>query len=282
MVISPLSVSRRQLRLRTFFCVLVIPALVSACLSSSPAQSTGSSSYQGKGYILGPDEGEKVLSHLIKVDPETGSQRLALGRQRVGAGRGIALHIHDAEDEVLYVSRGRGIGVVGETTREVVPGSLIYVPQGAWHGIQSLEEMEILWIVSPPHFARHLRELQAAGGDAPASKRDEIARKHQQGDGRAFLRAVLAGSKWRGQDPWGRVIFDMTGLQASFEDSAGARGTLQLRDSSADGLGFVGIWRRNASETGDLTLRYDFKSGSEITLRWGEGAQRQSVLVRER
>jgi quercetin dioxygenase-like cupin family protein len=219
----------------------------------------------------------------MKVDPEMGSSRLALGKQRLLNGRGISLHTHDAEDEVFYVISGRGIGVVGEVKREVVPGSVIYIPQGAWHGIQCLEEMEVMWIVSPPNFARQLRDLQAAGGDsAPESKRDEIARKHQQSDGGAFLHAVLAGSKWNGQDPWLRVVFDMTGLEATVEDSAGARGTLTLRDSSADGLGFLGVWHRNRSETGDVSVHYDFKSGSTITLRWGERLQRQTLLLRER
>jgi quercetin dioxygenase-like cupin family protein len=270
--------------MRTLLCIAVSVGLLTGCVSPAQSQSTNTSSYRpGKGYILGPDEGEKVLSHLFKVDPEMGSQRLALGKQRLRAGRGIALHAHDAEDEVLYVISGRGIGVVGEVEREVVPGSLLHIPQGAWHGIQCLEEMEVMWIVSPPNFARQLRELQAAGGDsAPESKRDELARKHRQSDGGAFLRAVLADSKWKGQDPWLRVVFDITGLEATVEDSAGAKGTLQLRDSTADGLGFVGVWRHNASATGAISLYYDFKSGSEITLRWGEGFQRQSLLFRER
>ena len=269
--------------MRTLLCIALSLGLLTVCVSSSPSQSTDSSSYPGKGYILWPEEGEKVLSHLMKVDPEMGSQRMALGKQRLRTGHGIPLHIHDAEDEVQYVISGRGIGVVGEVEREVGPGSLIYIPQGAWHGIQCLEEMELMWIVSPPNFARQLREWQAAGGEsAPESKRDDIARKHQQRDGRAFLGAVLAGSKWMGQDPWGRVVFDMTGLTATFEDSAGVRGTLQLRDSSADGLGFVGTWHRTDSETGAFAVYYDFKSGSEITLKWGEGLQRQSLLRRER
>ena len=268
--------------MRDLLFVAVSLGLLAACDASPSTQATHSSSHPGKGYILGPEEGEKVLSHLVKVDPETGSQRLALGKQRLSAGRGIPLHVHDAEDEVLYVESGRGIGVVGEIEREVAAGSLIYIPQGAWHGIQCLDEMDILWIVSPPNFARQLRELQAAGGDrAPGPSRDEIARKHLQRDGRAFLRAVLAGSKWRGQDPWKRVVFDQTGFEATFEASSGARGTLQLRDSSADGLGFVGVWHGKASETGDLAVYYDFKSGSEIVLKWGEGLQRQDRLQRE-
>ena len=265
--------------MRTLLCIAVSVGMLTTCVSSSWSQSA----YPGRGYILGPDEGQKVLSHLMKVDPEMGSSRLALGKQRLRKGRGISLHTHDAEDEVLYVISGRGMGVVGEVEREVVPGSVIYIPQGAWHGIQCLEEMEVMWIVSPPNFARQLRDLQAAGGDgAPESKRDEIARKHQQSDGGAFLRAVLAGSKWKGQDPWLRVVFDVTGLEATVEDSAGARGTLTLRDSSADDLGFLGVWHRNRSETGDVSVHYDFKSGSTITLRWGEGLQRQTLLLRER
>ena len=267
----------------TLLCIAVSVGMLTTCVSLAQSQSTNPSSYRGKGYILGPDEGEKVLSHLMKVDPRMGSPRLALGKQRLREGHGISLHLHDAEDEILYVISGRGSGVVGEVEREVGPGSLIYIPQGAWHGMQCLEEMEIMWIASPPNFARQLRDLQAAGGDsAPESKRDEIARKHQQSDGGAFLRAVLAGSTWKGQDPWLHVVFDMTGLAATFEDSAGAKGTIQLRDSSADGLGFLGVWHRNASETGDLSVHYDFKSGSEMVLRWGERLERQSLLLRER
>jgi quercetin dioxygenase-like cupin family protein len=91
------------------------------------------------GLILGPDEGDRVLSHLIKVDPARGSQRLGVGRQHIPAGRSIALHIHDGEDEVLYILSGRGVGVVGSVESEVVAGSLIYVPKGAWHGLKAVE-----------------------------------------------------------------------------------------------------------------------------------------------
>ena len=53
----------------------------------------------------------------------------------------------------------RGVGVVGNQQKEIVPGSMIYIPQGAWHGIRSIEEMKIIWIVSPPNFANYLREV---------------------------------------------------------------------------------------------------------------------------
>ena len=35
---------------------------------------------------------------------------------------------------MLFVVSGHGVGVVGNVEREVVAGSVIYVPQGAWTG----------------------------------------------------------------------------------------------------------------------------------------------------
>ena len=69
--------------MRTLLCIAVSVGMLTTCVSSSRSQSTNTPSYPGKGYILGPDEGDKVLSHLMKVDPEMGSPRLALGKQRL-------------------------------------------------------------------------------------------------------------------------------------------------------------------------------------------------------
>ena len=86
--------------------VLVLTGCVACPLAASRPTPGGS-----QGFILGPDEGDRVLNHLIKVDPARGSQRLGIGTQQLKAGRGIALHIHDGEDEVLFVISGHGVGV---------------------------------------------------------------------------------------------------------------------------------------------------------------------------
>ena len=234
-----------------------------------------------QGFILGPDEGDRVLSHLIKVDPARGSQRLGIGTQQLKAGRGIALHIHDGEDEVLFVVSGHGVGVVGNVEREVVAGSVIYVPQGAWHGIKAIEPIHVMWIVSPPNFARFNREWLSAGGSRLAdARREEIARKHQQSDSGAFLRLVLADSVWQGEEPWGRVAFRSDGLVATYQSPSGLQGALEIRDERAEDLGFIGVWKAGSGVAGEFILTYDFASGAAIHLKWGESFGQHATLRR--
>ena len=235
-----------------------------------------------QGFILAPGEGDSVLSHLIKVDPERGSQRLGVGTQRIESGRAIALHIHDGEDELLYIVSGRGIGVVGNVEREVVTGSLIFVPQGAWHGLKAIEPIDLMWVVSPPNFARAQREFHMAGASMSEARREEIARKHQQSDSLAFLRLVLGNSEWQGEEPWGHLAFGDNGLTAVYRGADGGSGTLEIRDERREDLGFAGVWRGADGGNGKVILNYDFASGSAVHLDWGEDGGKRSTLRRVR
>ena len=232
------------------------------------------------GYILGPEEGSQVLSHLIKADPQLGSSRLGMGKQRLKAGRGIELHVHEDEEEILYVESGRGVGVVGNHQKALVAGSMMYIPQGAWHGIQSTEEMRIIWIVSPPNFANYLREWHALNESGQFSEKryEEIRRKHQISDGRVFLRAVLGNSVWESAAPWGEIKFDAAGMKADYGGNGRPAGIIEITDSSPDALGFVGEWRQTQPpKRGPFTLYYDFKSGAEITFKSGDDPRSQST-----
>lgn len=260
---------------------LVGCALIAAGCSATRSPDPPPPAGETRGFILGPEDGDRVMSHLIKVDPAHGSERLGMGRQHIDAARSIALHIHDGEDEVLYVVSGRSIGVVGSVEREVTAGSVIYVPQGAWHGLKAIEPTEILWVVSPPNFARALRETQAEGGrSAPASRRDEIARKHQQSDSSAFLRLVLAKSEWLGDERWGRVVFDADGLKGTYSTTSGRTGTIEIRDERQEDLSFTGEWRGDDGSRGDFVLTYEFADGSTLHLDSGQGPDRRSTLRR--
>jgi hypothetical protein len=204
-----------------------------------------------------------------------------MGSQRIPAVRSIALHIHEGEDEVLYVASGRAVAVVGSVEREVIAGSVMYVPQGAWHGLKAIEATEIIWIVSPPNFARSLRDVQAAGGPSlPESRREEIARKHQQSDSRAFLRLVLARSQWLGDERWGRVAFGADGTRATYETPSGQTGVLEIRDERREDLGFSGVWRSGDGTQGEFVLTYEFAGGSTIHLYSGRGVEPRSTLRR--
>jgi quercetin dioxygenase-like cupin family protein len=259
---------------------LAVAILVAIFSTDTASGLAAAAATQPEGYILGPEEGTRAVSHLIKVEPARGASRLGLGTQRLRAGRSIPLHIHDGEDEVLYILSGRGVGVVGRIEREVETGSLLYVPQGAWHGVSAFEEMAILWVVSPPEFAAYLRESEEAGGAAmPEERWREIAAKHQYVDTPQFLQRLLAGTRWELAEPLTLVIFDDSGLSAEIRGAVG-KGTLEIHDSLQGSLSFVGTWSEAGAATPQkVTLEYDFAGGEAIEVRWSEG-QRTATLRR--
>ena len=121
------------------------------------------------GCVLAAGEGE-VLHRpngkvIVKVDPKTGSSRLAMGTQQLKAGAGILVHKHEQADEVLYIEKGSATAILGDRRAQVAPGTTIYIPRGVWHGVESAgQEIQLLWIVSPPGLEGFFREIGANPG----------------------------------------------------------------------------------------------------------------------
>jgi quercetin dioxygenase-like cupin family protein len=140
-----------------------------------------------QGYVLGPTEGEHLIrnagSLFIKVDPSRGSNSMALGTQQVPISAGIPVHQHNEADEVLFVLEGAGFGILGDARMSIEKGSAMYVPTGAWHGVENPDcELLLLWVVAPPGVEAFFREVSSAPGAPPKQlTRDqlsEIALKH--------------------------------------------------------------------------------------------------------
>jgi quercetin dioxygenase-like cupin family protein len=159
--------------------------LLIAC-GASPAR-TASAAPTASAYVLGRDEGE-VLHRangkiVVKVDPSRGSQGLSLGTQDLFAGSGIPIHRHDGADEVLMIEEGRAHAIVDGKTIAVGPGSIVYVPRGTWHGVESAgDPIHLVWIVTPPGLEAFFRAVGAAPGEpvkqlSPADL-EEIGRQH--------------------------------------------------------------------------------------------------------
>jgi mannose-6-phosphate isomerase-like protein (cupin superfamily) len=183
--------------------ILVIAALVvvlSAILFSSrhpmaapsptPPKSIESSA-QPSGYVLQWDEGEKMILGRrraplnIKVSPKTGSQHLIMGTEQIIGGQGIPVHMHEGEDEIIFVHRGDGTAIVGDKTFSAKEGATIFVPKGTWHALQNFggsKPVEMLWIFSQPGMDGFFRDVGVPVG-APLraitpKEVEEADRKH--------------------------------------------------------------------------------------------------------
>ena len=232
-------------------------------------------------FILAPDEGDIVGSHHIKADPQTGAKRLAVGLTHFKGGNGIGLHMHEREDEILFVHSGVGLGVVGSEVKSVGPGTTLYIPQGTWHGIESRgEEMEVLWVVSPPEFANYLRDAGALQRQSRSEKLsekqiDEIAMKHGYRGSEDFFAPRLSKSRWNGGPDWGPVVFSQAGTDMQFSRN-GVPGHMEIQADFPAGLAVQGKWALQSGEEGPFALFFDFATGSKITVKWGPKLERSS------
>jgi len=137
------------------------------------------------GYVLGPNEGEALsrgpTTIRVKVDPVRGSKDMAAGTQLLPKGAGIPVHQHTGMDELLYVLEGSGSGLLREARTPLEKGSAVYIPKGAWHGVQNPDsDLLVLWVVTPPGLEAYFREASPKPGAQPISREQiqEIARKH--------------------------------------------------------------------------------------------------------
>lgn len=97
---------------------------------------------------LEADESTKndPIKRTFVVDGEHLTGNVAVVRES-----GNALHTQADHDEVLVIIEGKVEFRVGEETREVVPGDLVFIPQGTLHGpiLEDGERFAALSIFGP-------------------------------------------------------------------------------------------------------------------------------------
>jgi len=137
------------------------------------------------GYVLGPDDGEALkrgpTSIRVKADPTRGSSSMAVGTQLLPKGAGIPVHEHEGMDEVLYILEGNGIGILGDKPTPLQKGSSVFIPKGAWHGVQNPDgDLLVMWIVAPPGLEKMFRAGSPKDGAQPMTREQfiEMAKQH--------------------------------------------------------------------------------------------------------
>jgi len=78
-------------------------------------------------------------------------QHLFVGLNCFEPGQSQKVHVHAGADKFYLVMTGKARMTVGEETREVGPGTVVWAPADLPHGVaQALERTVMLVAISPP------------------------------------------------------------------------------------------------------------------------------------
>ncbi|HMQ32276.1 MAG TPA: quercetin 2,3-dioxygenase [Chloroflexaceae bacterium] len=120
--------------------------------------------------------------YTLKVTGEQSGGSYAAMECEIGPGSGTPLHIHHAEDELLYVIEGEMRCRAGEREELVRAGGLIFIPRGTAHAFRNegATKARCLLALTPAGFERFLAaigiEMSYEQALAPAITSEELAR----------------------------------------------------------------------------------------------------------
>lgn len=124
-----------------------------------------------------PDEGElfyvgatqdPVRIKIAFTPPAQG--RFAMIVQEMAPTSRVPVHLHEREDEIIYIQRGTGRATIGDHAVSLRAGSLLCVPQGTWHSGENTGAETLVWVAiySPSGFEGYFREIgRRPDGTAP-------------------------------------------------------------------------------------------------------------------
>jgi quercetin dioxygenase-like cupin family protein len=132
---------------------------------------------------IGASDGELVYVGRdpvrIKVSPAGVKGRFAMITQDVSPETTIPVHLHENEDELIFIQSGEGEATLGEKTVKLAGGSTLFVPQGTWHGGRNTGTGTLKWVAiySPSGFEGYFREIGKRSPDDPARSRSAEERE---------------------------------------------------------------------------------------------------------
>lgn len=145
---------------------VVAPA---AAESDQPATSAGAIVHASEGQRIPPTPDGRVVT--VKVDPETTpGARMSMITEDLPPNSEIRVHLHQREDETIYIRMGTGIATLGDREVPVQAGATIFVPRGVWHGLRnnSSEMLGMSAVYSPPGFEQSFKDRLLRPNRTPA------------------------------------------------------------------------------------------------------------------
>ncbi|MTD56534.1 cupin domain-containing protein [Amycolatopsis pithecellobii] len=147
-------------------------------------------SFTARDFVVGPEDslwgsdsplpGGVDMQLLAGADHTEG--RFALVRQTIAVDE-VYRHVHENEDESLYLTEGEITVSVGDKSYDLTPGSFIFLPKGVPHAIKPhTPTFKGLSVCSPgTYFQACMEELLAftkAGNELTAEALIEIQGRH--------------------------------------------------------------------------------------------------------
>jgi mannose-6-phosphate isomerase-like protein (cupin superfamily) len=97
---------------------------------------------KGRALVLGPNDGESFwqpvpangyVRNLINTAKTGGASRFSMGTQTVAPKCSIREHVHDTQEEIIFVYEGSGIARIDSVEHPIERGSCAYIGQGLKH-----------------------------------------------------------------------------------------------------------------------------------------------------
>ena len=80
----------------------------------------------------------------------TGAQKMIVGIGRIKPGMGHTRHNHEDSEEFIYFLEGKAHQMIerpdGTQERDMGPGELIYIPQGAYHSTMNIGDDDLVFM----------------------------------------------------------------------------------------------------------------------------------------
>ncbi|MGG6238985.1 cupin domain-containing protein [Nodosilinea sp. AN01ver1] len=91
----------------------------------------------------------KAIRHSRSLGDETGLHHLGIHLVRVEPGHdSTQYHVHQAEEEFIYILSGRGLAAIGADTVEVGPGDFMgFAPGGLAHSLSNPFAEDLVYLV---------------------------------------------------------------------------------------------------------------------------------------
>lgn len=123
---------------------------------------------------------EAIVHHLpgrdwiLFVGPQnTAAKNVSVALAVFPQGSAPGPHVHEHEEEVIWIVSGYGRIVAGEQVIELVPGTGVYIPPGTFHGIETdpVYPLEFISIFAPPAVPGSYETGSKGPGEASAPTR---------------------------------------------------------------------------------------------------------------